>query len=138
MAQANFEKAKSELERSIVKSPIPGKVLKIYAKENEAVGTSGIMELGFTDKMLVVAEVDENSISKVKKGDRAIIKSDAFQGEISGKVELVGAQVRKNGVTSADPSDKQDVRVVEVKILLDDSSRVKNFTNLQVKVSIQP
>lgn len=138
VAQANFEKAKSELDRSIVKAPIPGKVLKIYAKENEAVGTSGIMELGFTDKMFVVAEVDENSISKVKKGDRAIIKSDAFQGEISGKVELIGAQVRKNGVTSADPSDKQDIRVVEVKILLDDSSIVKNFTNLQVKVSIQP
>ena len=138
VAQANFEKAKSELERSIVKAPIPGKVLKIHAKENEAVGTSGIMDLGFTDKMFVVAEVDENSISKVKKGDRAIIKSDAFQGEIGGKVELIGAQVRKNGVTSADPSDKQDVRVVEVKILLDDSSSVKNLTNLQVKVSIQP
>ena len=138
VTQANFEKAKIEMEKAIVKAPIPGKVLKIHAKENEAVGTSGIMELGFTDKMFVVAEVDENSISKVKKGDRAIIKSDAFQGEISGKVELIDAQVRKNGVTSADPSDKQDIRVVEVKILLDDSSIVKNFTNLQVKVSIQP
>ncbi len=138
VAQANFEKAKSELERAIVKAPIPGKVLKIHAKENEAVGANGIMELGFTDKMFVVAEVDENSISKVKKGDRATIKSDAFQGEISGKVEQIGAQVRKNDVTSADPSDKQDIRVVEVKILLDDSSVVKGLTNLQVKVSIQP
>jgi HlyD family secretion protein len=138
VAQANFEKAKSDLERSIVKSPIPGKVLKIHAKETESVGTDGIMELGFTDKMFVVAEVDENSISKIKKGDRATIKSDAFQGEISGKVEIIGSQVRKNAVTSADPSDKQDVRVVEVKILLDDSNLVKGLTNLQVKVSIQP
>ncbi len=138
VAQANFEKAKTELERAIVKAPIPGKVLKINAKENEAVGTNGIMDLGFTDKMYVVAEVDENSISKIKKGDRATIKSDAFQGEISGKVELIGSQVRKNGVTSADPSDKQDIRVVEVKVLLDNSNLVKGLTNLQVKVSIQP
>ena len=138
VAEANLKKALVDRDNAVITSPIDGKVLKINAKAGEVVGTNGIMELGFTDKMFVVAEVDENSITKVKKGDRAIIKSDAFQGEISGKVETIGAQVRKNGVTSADPSDKQDVRVVEVKILLDDSSSVKNFTNLQVKVSIQP
>lgn len=138
VAEANLKKAMVDRDNAVITSPIDGKVLKINAKAGEAVGSNGIMNIGFTDKMFVVAEVDENSISRVRKGDRAIIKSDAFKGELSGKVELIGAQVRKNGVTSADPSDKQDVRVVEVKILLDDSSIVKNFTNLQVKVSIQP
>ncbi len=138
VAQSNFEKAKIEMEKAIVKSPIPATVLKTYAKDNESVGTNGIMDLGITEQMYVVAEVDENSIGKVSVNDRAIIKSDAFQGEISGKVERIGAQVRKNAVTSSDPSDKQDIRVVEVKIRLDDSKPVKNLTNLQVKVSIQP
>ena len=138
VAQAAFERAKSDLERAIVKSPIPGKVLKINAKEGESVGNTGIMDLGFTDKMYVVAEVDENSISKISKGNRAIVKSDAFQGELVGKVESIGAQVRKNSVTSADPADKQDIRVVEVKILLEDSKPVQGLTNLQVKVAIQP
>jgi HlyD family secretion protein len=138
VAQSNFEKAKIEMEKAIVKSPIPATVLKTYAKDNESVGTNGIMDLGITEQMYVMAEVDENSISKVAVGNRAIIKSDAFQGELSGKVERVGAQVRKNAVTSSDPSDKQDVRVVEVKIRLDDSKPVQTLTNLQVKVSIQP
>ena len=138
VAQANFDKAKIELEKAVVKSPIPATVLKIYAKDNESVGTTGIMDLGLTDQMYVVAEVDENSISKISVGNRAIVKSDAFQGELSGKVEQIGAQVRKNAVTSSDPSDKQDVRVVEVKIRLDDSKPVQRLTNLQVKVSIQP
>jgi HlyD family secretion protein len=138
VAQANFDKAKIELEKAIVKSPIPATVLKIYAKDNESVGTAGIMDLGSTDQMYVVAEVDENSISKISVGNRAIVKSDAFQGELSGKVEQIGAQVRKNAVTSSDPSDKQDVRVVEVKIRLDDSKSVQRLTNLQVKVSIKP
>ncbi len=138
VAQSNFEKAKIEMEKAIVKSPIPATVLKTYAKDNESVGTNGIMDLGITEQMYVVAEVDENSISKISTGNRAIIKSDAFQGELSGKVERIGAQVRKNAVTSSDPSDKQDVRVVEVKIRLDDSKPVQALTNLQVKVSIQP
>ncbi len=138
VAQSNFEKAKIEMEKAIVKSPIPATVLKTYAKDNESVGTNGIMDLGITEQMYVTAEVDENSISKISKGNRAIIKSDAFQGELSGKVERIGAQVRKNAVTSSDPSDKQDIRVVEVKIRLDDSKPVQALTNLQVKVSIQP
>ena len=138
VAQANFDKAKIELEKAIVKSPIAATVLKINAKDNESVGTTGIMDLGLTDQMYVMAEVDENSISKINVGNRAIVKSDAFQGELSGKVERIGAQVRKNAVTSSDPSDKQDVRVVEVKIRLDDSKPVERLTNLQVKVSIQP
>ncbi len=138
VAQANFDKAQIELEKAIVKSPIPATVLKIHAKDNESVGTTGIMDLGLTDQMYVVAEVDENSISKISVGNRAIVRSDAFQGELSGKVERIGAQVRKNAVTSSDPSDKQDVRVVEVKIRLDDSKPVQRLTNLQVKVSIQP
>jgi HlyD family secretion protein len=138
VAQSNFEKAKIEMEKAIVKSPIPATVLKTYAKDNESVGSNGIMDLGITEQMYVMAEVDENSISKISTGNRAIIRSDAFQGELSGKVERIGAQVRKNAVTSSDPSDKQDVRVVEVKIRLDDSKPVQSLTNLQVKVSIQP
>lgn len=138
VAQSNFEKAKIEMEKAIVKSPIPATVLKTYAKDNESVGSNGIMDLGITEQMYVMAEVDENSISKISTGNRAIIKSDAFQGELSGKVERIGAQVRKNAVTSSDPADKQDVRVVEVKIRLDDSKPVQSLTNLQVKVSIQP
>ncbi len=138
VAQANFDKANIELEKAVVKSPIPATVLKIHAKDNESVGTTGIMDLGATEQMYVVAEVDENSISKISIGNRAIIKSDAFPGELSGKVERIGAQVRKNAVTSSDPSDKQDVRVVEVKIRLDDSKPVQRLTNLQVKVAIQP
>jgi HlyD family secretion protein len=138
VAEMNLQKAMVDFENSVIKAPVAGKILKTYAKDGEAVGTNGILDLGITEQMYVVAEVDENSISKISTGNRAIIRSDAFQGELSGKVERIGAQVRKNAVTSSDPSDKQDVRVVEVKIRLDDSKPVQALTNLQVKVSIQP
>jgi HlyD family secretion protein len=37
-----------------------------------------------------------------------------------------------------DPIAKTDARVVEVFILLDDGDAVSRFTNMQVKVEIQP
>ncbi|MBD2327805.1 biotin/lipoyl-binding protein [Alkalinema sp. FACHB-956] len=138
VARTNFEKAKVELETAVVKSRIDGQVLVIHAKDGETVGTNGIMEVGRTDQMFVVAEVDENYIGKVSLGNKAKIKSDAFQGEITGTVTEIGRQVRNNDVTSADPADKQDARIVEVKIRLDDSKPVAGLTNLQVKVAINP
>ncbi|MEB3294243.1 MAG: HlyD family efflux transporter periplasmic adaptor subunit [Synechococcales bacterium] len=138
VAMANLRKAEVDFQNSLVKSPIDGQVLKIHAKNAEPVSTdNGIMEIGQTSQMYARAEVDENFIGKVQVGQKATIKSDAFEGEVTGTVESIGSQIRKNSVTSSDPADQQDTRVVEVRIRLDDSAKVSRFTNLQVKVAIQ-
>ena len=138
VAIANLERAKADLESSIVRSPIDGQIIKIHTKEGEQVGSDGILEVGRTNQMMAIAEVYEIDINKVKAGQRAIITSGAFSGELSGTVEQVGLQIRKNDVLNTDPAADTDVRVVEVKIRLDDSRPVAGLTNLQVKVKIQP
>jgi HlyD family secretion protein len=138
IAVANVQKAKADFDSAVVKSPIDGQILKIHTKDNESVGTKGLMELGQTSQMYAVAEVDENLVGRVKVGQRAIVKSDAFTGEITGRVVQVGNKVGKNSVTSTDPADAQDLRVVEVRIKLDRSEAVAGLTNLQVKVAIEP
>jgi HlyD family secretion protein len=138
VAQINFEKAAIELENAAVKSPIDGTVLKIHTKPGEVVGTQGVMEIGRTSQMYAVAEVDENLVGRLREGQIATVKSDAFEGEITGKVVKIGRKIGKSGITSTDPKDSQDTRVVEVKIKLDNSQPVANLTNLQVRVAIQP
>ncbi len=138
VAQINFQKASIELENAAVKSPIDGTVLKVYTKPGETVGTQGVMEIGRTSQMYAVAEVDENLVGRLKEGQTATVRSDAFEGEITGKVMTIGQKIGKSGITSTDPKDSQDTRVVEVKIKLDNSQAVANLTNLQVRVSIQP
>jgi HlyD family secretion protein len=137
-ALANRQKALIDLENAAVKSPITGQVLKVHTKDNESVGNNGIMELGRTSQMYAIAEVDENLVARVKPGQKAIVKSDAFVGEITGEVVKIGNKVGKNSITSTDPADKQDSRVVEVKVRLDSSELVRGLTNLQVKVAIRP
>ena len=138
VANANLQRAKADLEKAVVRAPIEGQVLKIHTEPGETVGSDGILELGKTGQMYVVAEVDENYINRVRAGQRAKITSYAFPGEITGTIDKVGLQIRKNEVLNTDPVDKIDTRIVEVKVRLDNSQAVAGLTNLQVKVAIVP
>ena len=138
VAMANMQRAKADLEAAIVRSPINGQVIKIHSKEGEQVSSDGIAEIGNTDQMYVVAEIYENDIQNVRRGQRATITSSAFPGEISGSVDQVGLLIRKNDVLNTDPAADTDARVIEAKIRLDDSRLVSGLTNLQVKVKIEP
>lgn len=136
VAIANLQKAKAELDTAIIRAPISGQVLEVHADPGEQVGEDGIVELGKTDQMYAIAEVYETDIKKVRIGQKAKITSEAFAGEITGIVDQVGLQIRKNDVLNTDPAADTDSRVVEVKIKLDDSRKVAGLTNLQVDVAI--
>lgn len=137
-AIADLDKAKADLLLSEVRAPIAGQVLKVQAKAGEAVSnTNGVIELGNTKQMYAVAEIYETDIAKVKIGQKATIFSEVIEGEISGKVERIGLRIAKNDVLGTDPAAKTDVRVIEVRIKLDNSTKVSSLTNLQVKVKIQ-
>jgi HlyD family secretion protein len=138
VAAANLQRAKTELDNSVVRSPIDGTVLKIHAYPGEQVGQDGIVELGRTQQMYAVAEVYETDVPRVKRGQRATISSPTFPNKLTGTVSDVGLQVRKNDVLNNDPAADVDARVVEVKIRLDDSKPVAGLTNLQVQVEIEP
>ncbi len=145
-ARSNLNLAQAKLDRTIIRAPQSGQILKVLKKQGEALepstgGTSGgqgIVELGNTNQMYVVAEVYETDVSRARVGQPAVITSSAFSGEIAGIVERVGLKIGKNDVTNTDPAANTDTRVVEVKIRLLNSRPVANLTNLQVQVVITP
>ncbi len=132
--------AQAQLSLTYVISPINGRVLKVHTKTGEAIATSGIMEIGKTSQMYVVAEVYQTDVEKVHVGQKAIITSTAFTGKLQGTVSKIGLQVSRQSILSPDPQADTDRRVIEVKIRIDnpvDSQRVSSLTNLQVDVAIQ-
>ncbi|BBC24484.1 ABC exporter membrane fusion protein [Pseudanabaena sp. ABRG5-3] len=137
-AIVNVKKAEVDLDLSQVRAPIDGQVLKINSKTGEVVSqTNGVMDLGNTKQMYVVAEIYETDIGKIKVGQKAIIQSEAFDGEITGKVDSIGLRIAKNDVLGTDPAAKTDARIIEIKIKLDDSQKVSGLTNLQVRVKVE-
>jgi HlyD family secretion protein len=137
-AIVNVKSAEVNLDLAQVRAPIDGQVLKINSKTGEVVSqTNGVIDLGNTSQMYVVAEIYETDIGKIKVGQKATIESEAFEGLITGKVERIGLKIAKNDVLGTDPAAKTDVRIIEVKIKLDDSQKVSGLTNLQVRVKVE-
>ncbi|MCY7283385.1 MAG: efflux RND transporter periplasmic adaptor subunit [Cyanobacteria bacterium CAN_BIN43] len=141
-SQQNLNLAEARLERTIVRAPSSGRVLRVVTRAGEAIGTNGILDLGDTSQMFVVAEVYETDVGLVRPGQPAVISSrnGAFSESLTGKVSSIGWQIFKNNVLDDDPAANADSRVVEVKIQLDNGKAVEALTNLQVdvKINVQP
>jgi HlyD family secretion protein len=137
-AKAAVQEAQANLELAYVKSPKTGQILKTHTLAGEVVSDKGIIEIGQTNQMYVVAEVYEVDINRVKVGQRATITQLNLPGELTGNVEQIGLLIAKKDVLNTDPAADIDARVVEVKIRLnpESSKRVAGLTNSKVKVAI--
>jgi HlyD family secretion protein len=138
-AIAQLKRAQTELNQASIRTPNAGKILKIHTRSGEKISDNGIADLGETDQMVVVAEVYQTDIGKIKVGQKAAVTSQAFSGELHGTVKEIALKVSKQNVFSNQPGENLDSRVVEVKIHLNSegSKQVAGLTNLQVQVAIQ-
>lgn len=138
-AIAAVKQAEANLAEAYIRSLIAGHVLEINTKVGETVGDNGIVELGQTDQMQVVAEVYQTDIANVRQGQQATITGKSFVGEVRGSVDQIGLQVSQQEVVSGTPGENLDRRIVKVRIHLtpEDSKRVAKLTNLQVQVAIK-
>ncbi|MEM8675237.1 MAG: ABC exporter membrane fusion protein [Cyanobacteria bacterium P01_G01_bin.67] len=139
-AQAAVETAQAELDRSYIKSPQAGRVIKILTRPGEVVSSNeGIARIGQTNEMYAVAEVYESDITKVQLGQSATITSSALSEKLTGKVASIGLEIARQEVVNTDPTANIDAKVVEVKVKLDpeSSQKVAGLTNLLVNVKIE-
>jgi HlyD family secretion protein len=138
-AIANLNRAKTELEAAYIRAPMTGQIIKIHTRVGEKIGDEGIADFAQTNAMMAVAEVYQTDISKIKLGQKAIITSQGFTGELQGTVQQIGLQVKRQNIFGDQPGENLDSRIVEVKILLnpEDSKKVSGLTNLQVQTAIK-
>lgn len=138
-AIAAQRQAQTDLQQAYIKAPMAGQILTIHTRIGEKIGESGIVDLGATNQMVAVAEVYQTDIAKVRLGQPAVVTSQAFKGELQGKVSLIGLQVNRQNIFSNQPGENMDRRVVEVKIRLnpEHSKQVAGLTNLQVQTAIK-
>ena len=138
-AQAAVKTAQAELNRAYIKSPQAGTAIEILTRPGEVVSNGeGIARIGQVKQMYAVAEVYQSDIGKIKLGQPATITSSAIAEKLTGTVEHIGLEIKRQEVVNTDPTANIDARVVEVKVKLDrqSSQKVRKLTNLQVNVKI--
>lgn len=137
-AEAAVSRAQAELDLSYIRAPSAGQIIDIMTQPGEIIGTEGVVKMGETKNMQVIAEVYESDITKVKIGQKATITSSALAQHLSGTVETIGLEIKRQEVINSDPAANIDGKIVEVKISLDRESSeiVSGLTNLLVTVTI--
>ena len=142
-AQMQVAQHQADLDDVLVRAPVAGQILKINTQVGEQVNTQqGIVELAQTQQMMVIAEVYETDIRKIKLGQPATVTSEygGIETDLSGTVDQVGLQIgtASFGESTTDPTQDVNARVVTVKIRLDPnaSEQVAALTGMRVRVAI--
>ncbi|MDM7935904.1 MAG: efflux RND transporter periplasmic adaptor subunit [Cyanobium sp. CZS 48M] len=140
-AQDELVKTEADLVNTELRAPFSGTVLKLQSRVGERPGDDGILELGASDQMEVIAEVYESDINRVQLGQRATITSEngGFSGSLNGRVIRISPQVRQRDVLSTDPTGDADARIVEVRLALDpaDIARVRTRAGLKTVIRFE-
>jgi HlyD family secretion protein len=137
-AQAEAKRTRAEVEWTLIRAPVAGRVLKIRIHPGEHAGNQPVFELAKTDHMYVIAEVYETDIGHISVGQRANISSDLFARNLGGSVTEIGSQIAKSEDFPSDPAAFADTRIVKVKVRLDESKPVSSLINGRVTVRFVP
>jgi HlyD family secretion protein len=131
--------AKENLVNSEIVSPIDGVVLRVHVREGERSGELGILELGDTRQMQVIAEVYEADAIRLRVGASATIMLKSNSQKLHGTVTRVRPVVGRKSVLDNDPVSDADARVVEAVIDLTakDCLVVQALSNAAVTVIIR-
>ncbi len=136
LAEAYLRREMALLEAQLIRAPIEGQVLSINAYPGESVEEGGILELADTQNMMIVAEVYETDVSRLRTGKRARIRSTVFEGEMGGTVVEIEKKIDVGRIYALDPLSHSDQRIVMVRVKPDSSEPLSCFSNAQVTVVI--
>ena len=81
--RAVAEAAQRRLDDYIVRAPTAGLVLRRDAEVGEVVDTpAALFWIGEPKPLRITAEVDEEDIAQIREGQRALLRADAFAGQV--------------------------------------------------------
>lgn len=125
LARAQLDDAKAKYEKTFIRSPIDGAVLRKHHRSGESVSNSStvpdpIVTIGDRKVLRVRVDVDETDVSRVALGQRAYVTADAFgKQKFWGHVVRVGQQLGPKNVRTDEPVEKVDTKILETLVELD-------------------
>jgi HlyD family secretion protein len=138
--RAELSLAEAALERTRIRAPITGTALQISAKVGEMatpLPENVLVMLGNTASMQVKAELEERDVGKVRVGQMAVIRSDAFPGkDFEGKVSSMAQALGPSRLGQRGPRKPTDVDVLEIVVEL--SGQTALLPGMRVDVFLRP
>ena len=122
-ARAVRDQAQAMLDKTVIKSPIDGTVLRLDHHIGELItvyAPQPIMTIGDLSKLNVRAEVDEADISKLDQNASAYVTADAYGAErFPAHIARVGQLLGSKNIQVDPLKERTDGKVLEVLLSLD-------------------
>lgn len=137
-ALADRERARADLDKAVIRAPMAGTVLTLYARPGERPGSQGLMTFGALDDMVAEIEVYEDQLRLIQAGSPVTLTAAALPHPLTGRVGRIGVEVLRQTLTDASPAANTDTRVVRAIVELDPASAriAARLVNLQVMARI--
>lgn len=140
VARAQEQGAAAELEKTRIRAPIDGIVLKRVLNAGEtvtALSPEPLAAIGNLEKLQVRAEIDELDIGRVQVGAAASVRSDAFPGQsYPGRVVRLARRMGARSVLSDDPTQRRDAKTLEALIELQGSAPLPVGLRVDVRIEV--
>jgi HlyD family secretion protein len=121
--RAELSLAEAAVERTRIRAPTDGTVLSVNVKYGELVAPSPdapVVVFGDLRGLRVKAEVEERDASKVRIGQKAVVKGDAFPDlEFTGTVTSISQMLASPRIATRGVRRPNDIEVLEVMVALD-------------------
>jgi len=122
-AQAQLAEARAYLEKTYVRSPLDGVVLRKLRHTGENVSTqfdSPIVTLADDSSLRVRLDVDETDVARLRLGQLAFVTAEAYGSRrFAGHIIRVGRILGRKNVRTDEPSERVDTKILETLMELD-------------------
>jgi HlyD family secretion protein len=127
-ASGRVLEARALLDKTVIRSPISGIVLRKHMKAGESlipVSHTPIVTLGDTAGLRVRVDVDEADIGKIRVGQRAYVSAQAYgEQKFRGRVVRISQMLGKKNIRTEEPTERIDTKILETLIELDEEYRL--------------
>jgi HlyD family secretion protein len=122
-ARAQLAESRAYLEKSYIRAPINGVILRKLRHSGESVSTqfdSPVVTMADDSVLRVRLDVDETDVAKLRLGQHAYVTAEAYGSQkFCGHVIRVGRVLGRKNVRTDEPSEHVDTKILETLVELD-------------------
>jgi len=127
-AQAQLAEARAYLEKTDIRSPLDGVVLRKLRHTGENVSTqfdSPIVTLADDSSLRVRLDVDETDVAQLHVGQPVYVNAEAYGSrKFTGHIIRVGRILGRKNVRTDEPSERVDSKILETLVALDSGQKL--------------
>lgn len=135
MLRSNLDTARTRREHALVRSPLDGVVVQVYARPGERIGQYGIVKIVDMSQLRVIADVDEQHMDRAHVGAKVDVTFRGSADTHPGKISRVVPVVKRMQRSEPDGGSTTDAPVVQVEVELDDPASMPQVLGREAKVT---